>query len=51
MGMQQARIYLMGNNLCVWDNLKMWDPEMGSKKSGAAYPLPRTFTLGLDVIF
>ena len=25
MGMQQARIYLMGNNLCVWDNLKMWD--------------------------
>lgn len=49
--MQQARIYLMGNNLAVWDNIKMWDPEMGSKNSGAAYPLPRTFTLGLDVTF
>lgn len=50
-GMQQARIYLMGNNLCVWDNLKMWDPEMGSKQSGATYPLTRTFSLGLDVTF
>lgn len=51
MGMQQARIYLMGNNLCVWDNLKMWDPEMGSNRSGAAYPLTRTFSIGLDVTF
>lgn len=51
MGMTRARIYLMGNNLCVWDKLKMWDPEMGSKKSGTAYPLTRTFSLGLDVTF
>lgn len=51
MFMQSARIYLMGNNLCVWDRLKMWDPEMGSKNSGAAYPLPRTFTIGFDVTF
>lgn len=51
MGITQARIYLMGNNLCVWDNLKMWDPEMGSKKSGTTYPLTRTFSLGLDVTF
>lgn len=50
-GMSQARIYLIGNNLCVWDNLKMWDPESGSKNSGAVYPLSRTFTLGLDVTF
>ena len=41
----------MGNNLCVWDKLKMWDPEMGSANSGTAYPLTRTFTLGLDVTF
>lgn len=51
MGMQYARIYLSGNNLCVWDNIKMWDPEMGSKNSGSGYPLARTFSLGLDVTF
>lgn len=51
LGVQAARIYLMGNNLCVWDKLKMWDPEMGSRNSGTAYPLQRTFTLGLDVTF
>lgn len=50
-GMENARIYLTGNNLCVWDKLKMWDPEFGSQKSGAAYPLTRTFSLGLDVTF
>lgn len=46
-----ARIYLMGNNLFVWDSIKMWDPEMGSGSCGTAYPLTRTFTLGLDVTF
>lgn len=51
LGIEHARIYLMGNNLCVWDKLKMWDPEMGSANSGTAYPLTRTFTLGLDVTF
>lgn len=51
LGMENARVYLMGNNLCVWDKLKMWDPEFGSAKSGAAYPLTRTFSLGLDITF
>lgn len=51
MGMQYARVYLLGNNLCVWDSLKLWDPEMGSKNSGSVYPLVRTFSLGLDVTF
>lgn len=45
------RIYLQGNNLCVWDNIKMWDPELGNSNGGFSYPLNRTFTLGLDLSF
>ena len=45
------RIYLMGNNLAVWDHIKMWDPEISNKNEGVNYPLSRTFTLGLEVSF
>ena len=51
LGISGARIYLMGNNLFVWDSIKMWDPEMGGASSGTSYPLTRTFTLGFDVTF
>lgn len=47
--MQNLRIYVQGSNLAVWDNIKMWDPEIGS--SGAKYPLNSTWTVGLDVTF
>lgn len=50
-GLQSLRIYLQGNNLCVWDNIKMWDPEQGNSNGGFSYPLNRTFTLGLDLTF
>lgn len=50
-GMQAARIYLMGYNLAVWDDIKLWDPEMGNKNDGMAYPLSRTFTLGIELTF
>ncbi|MEG1564766.1 MAG: TonB-dependent receptor, partial [Bacteroides sp.] len=45
------RLYLMGNNLAVWDHIKMWDPEIGNANEGLSYPLSRTFTLGLEVSF
>ena len=48
---QAARVYLMGYNLAVWDDIKMWDPEMGNTNAGMKYPLPRTFTLGVEVTF
>lgn len=51
MRLQSLRIYLQGNNLCVWDKIKMWDPEQGNSNGGFSYPLNRTFTLGLDVTF
>ena len=50
-GFDQARIYLLGYNLHVWDHLKLWDPEMGNQNKGNSYPMSRTFTLGLELNF
>ena len=41
-GIQALRVYLQGNNLCVWDDIKMWDPELGNTNGGFSYPLSRT---------
>lgn len=51
LGVQSMRIYVMGYNLAVWDQIKMWDPEIGNANAGMNYPLPRTFTFGLDFTF
>ena len=48
MGMQAARVYLMGYNIAVWDHIGMWDPEMGSS-NGQQYPLSRSVTVGLTI--
>ena len=50
-GVEALRLYVQGNNLCVWDKIKMWDPELGNSNGGFAYPLNRTFTFGLDFTF
>jgi TonB-linked SusC/RagA family outer membrane protein len=48
-GMDNFRVYLLGQNLGVWDQLKMWDPEQGARNvAGMNYPLSRTFTLGVE---
>lgn len=44
-----ARVYIMGYNLAVWDDIKFWDPETGNANGGNNYPLPRTYTLGLEL--
>ena len=49
--LEAARVYVLGNNLCVWDDIKYWDPEQGNRNSGMSYPLSRTFTIGLEVNF
>lgn len=41
----------MGYNLGVWDDIKYWDPEVGNINGGNAYPLPSTYTFGLEVTF
>ena len=43
-----VRIYLIGTNLLTWSDFKMWDPEMNSS-TGAAYPLAKSVTVGLNV--
>ncbi|MFC5683114.1 SusC/RagA family TonB-linked outer membrane protein [Flavobacterium sp. MAHUQ-51] len=49
LGLTTGRIYVMGNNLYVWDKIKMWDPEIGNANAGLNYPLPRTITFGLEL--
>lgn len=41
---------LMGENLHVWDNVKLWDPAQASD-NGAVYPLQRKYTLQLLATF
>lgn len=44
-----ARVYMLGNNLFIWDSLKIWDPELGNRNKGMSYPMSRTFSLGLEL--
>lgn len=44
----QLRISLIGDNLRVWDKVKLWDPEQASA-NGAVYPLNRSFTLNVQI--
>ncbi|MDO5570685.1 MAG: TonB-dependent receptor [Bacteroidales bacterium] len=47
---KNCRISIIGDNLCVWDNVKLWDPEQASS-NGAAYPLTRSYTASLQLSF
>lgn len=49
--MRTARVYMMGNNVAVWDKVKVYDPELGNSAGGTRYPLPSTWTVGLEVTF
>jgi len=40
------RVSVIGDNLHLWDKVKLWDPEQASS-SGAVYPLTRSFTLNV----
>lgn len=51
LAIKNARIYVQGNNLAVWDKIKMWDPELGQNGIGAKYPLNRTWTVGVEFGF
>ena len=49
--MNSGRFYLIGNNLHVWDKIKMWDPEMGNNNAGMDYPLSKSYTFGVELSF
>jgi TonB-linked SusC/RagA family outer membrane protein len=44
------RLYLLAQNIAVWDDVKVWDPEMASS-DGTRYPLPKTVTIGMTFKF
>lgn len=48
---KKARLYVQGNNIAVWDNIKMWDPELGNASGGEKYPINMTWTIGLELGF
>lgn len=58
-GVEQARIYFSGENLCYWSPLKKHtkyiDPEAALDRSdaynNAYYPWSKTFMFGLDITF
>ncbi len=42
-----GRVYVTGDNIAVFSPFKEWDPEL----SWSAYPLQRTFNVGLQLNF
>ena len=47
---ESVTVSLVGENLHVWDKVKLWDPAQASD-NGAVYPLQRKYTLQLFVTF
>lgn len=50
MNMSNLRLSVIGDNLHVWDHVKLWDPEQASS-NGAVYPLTRSYSMVLQVSF
>ncbi len=50
LGLEALRIYLLANNVALFSDWDMWDPETGSA-NGNRYPLPRKFNFGLRTTF
>ncbi|MBE9601033.1 TonB-dependent receptor [Pedobacter sp. MC2016-24] len=49
-GISSATFSAVGDNLAVWDKVKLWDPEQASS-NGAVYPLQRMYTLQMFLSF
>jgi TonB-linked SusC/RagA family outer membrane protein len=49
LGLKSTHFYLSANNLAVWSNFKLWDPEMGG--NGLGYPIQSVYNLGLRIDF
>ncbi|MGD9931973.1 MAG: SusC/RagA family TonB-linked outer membrane protein [Mangrovibacterium sp.] len=48
--LESATLSLIGDNLHVWDKVKLWDPAQASS-NGSVYPLQRMYTVQLYVTF
>jgi TonB-linked SusC/RagA family outer membrane protein len=47
-GVQSLDLQMIGNNLYVWDKVKLFDPEQAAA-GGRVYPLPMTFSLQIYI--
>lgn len=47
---ESLAVSLVGDNLHVWDSVKLWDPGQASS-NGAVYPLQRKYTIQLYATF
>lgn len=47
-GVSSVDIQLVGNNLYLWDKVKIFDPEQ-AQSNGNVYPIPTTYTIQLYV--
>jgi len=50
LGISNVDVSFIMNNICTWDDIKLWDPGQVAK-NGAAYPIQRTYTLQLNLNF
>ena len=48
-GISKARIFASGQNLLCWDKVDVIDPEL--EDGGCAFPIQRTITAGLNIVF
>ncbi len=49
-GISSIDFQFVGSNLCVWDNVNLWDPEQAAA-NGRAYPIPARYTLQVYLNF
>ncbi|GJM59937.1 SusC/RagA family TonB-linked outer membrane protein [Persicobacter diffluens] len=45
------RIYAQGQNLMTWTKFSGFDPEIGNNIAQFQYPIPRIYTMGIDLSF
>lgn len=50
LGISSIDFQLVGNNLAVWDSVKIWDPEQADK-NGQAYPIPMSVAFQMYINF
>jgi len=50
LGIENLRIYFLANNVALFSDWDMWDPETGTQ-NGNKYPLPRKFNFGFRTTF
>jgi hypothetical protein len=49
-GVNSIDLQIVGRNLAVWDNVKIWDPEQ-ARSNGYDYPIPLTIALQAYINF